>query len=186
MTLRTARRSSPAAEGDAVGRSLGAPVLFQLVVAELVEALDDSRGGEAFLHDPAGAVGCGGEFCVVAVDGLPVVHCVDDDLAGEQVVGELAEAVGGDGEDDDVGVADDLVGRGRVRTGCEHVDGQGDVVGRARSCDRDVVAGGDGGGASVVPNLPAPTMPRRGSSTAVSVVPATPNSSSIAAIAIVS
>ena len=73
------------ADRDAVGCSLGAPVLFELVVAELVEALDDPRGGEALLHDRAGAVGCGGQLRVVAVDGLPVVHRVDEDLAGEQV-----------------------------------------------------------------------------------------------------
>ena len=71
------------------------------------------------------------ELRVVAVDGLPVVHRVDEDLAGEQIGWELAEAVRGDGEDDDVGVAYDLVGRRRARAGCEHVDRQRDVVGRA-------------------------------------------------------
>jgi hypothetical protein len=62
-------------------------VLFELVVAELVEALDHSRRGEARLDDDAGAVGCRGELSIVAVDGLPVVHGVDDDLAGEEVAG---------------------------------------------------------------------------------------------------
>ena len=85
------------------------------------------------------------ELWVVAVDGLPVVHGVDEDLAGEQVAWELAEAVRGNGQDDDVGVAHDLVGRGCARAGGEHVDGQRDLVGRARSGDRDVVAGRDGG-----------------------------------------
>ena len=79
---------------------------------------------------PSGAVG---EFRVVAVDGRPVVRRVDQDLAGEEVGWELAEAVGRDGEDDDVGVAYDLVGRSRVCAGREHVDRERDVVGRARS-----------------------------------------------------
>ena len=118
---------------DAVGCSLRTLVLFELVVAELVEALDHSRGGEALLHDHAGAVWCGRELRVVAVDGLPVVRGVDEDLAGEQIAWELAEAVRGDGEDDDVGVAYDVCGRGRARAWGEHVDRERDVVGRARS-----------------------------------------------------
>ncbi len=86
MTLRTATAVvAGRADRDAVGCSLGAPVLFELVVAELVEALDDPRGREALLHDSAGAVRRGGQLRVVAVDGLPVVHGVDEDLAGEQV-----------------------------------------------------------------------------------------------------
>ena len=113
------------------GCSLGAPVLFELVVAELVEALDDPRGWEALLHDRAGAVWCGRELWIVAVHGLPVVHRVDEDLAGEQIARELAEAVRGDGEDDDVGVAYDLVGRGRARAGASTSTVERDVVGRA-------------------------------------------------------
>ena len=133
------------ADRDAVGCFLRAPVLLELVVAELVEALDDPRAGEAFLHDRAGAVRRGGQFGVVAVDGLPVVHRVDEDLAGEQVGWELAKAMRGDGQDDDVCVAHDLRGRCGARAGGEHVDGQRDFVGGARSRDRDVVAGRDGG-----------------------------------------
>ena len=49
----------------------------------------------------------------------------------ELIAGKLVEAVRGDGEDDDVGVAYDLVGCRRMRAGCEHVDRQRDVVGRA-------------------------------------------------------
>ena len=67
---------------------------------------------------------------VVAVDGLRVVHGVDEDLAGEEVARELAEAVRGDGQDDDVRVADDLVGGYGARAGGEHVDRQRDVFGR--------------------------------------------------------
>ena len=129
MTLRTARRSSPAAEGDAVGRSLGAPVLFQLVVAELVEALDDARSGKVLLDDRARAFRCLGELRVFSVYGRPVVRRVDQDLAGEEVGLELAEPVGGDGEDDDVGVAYDLGGRRCVCARGEHVGRQRDVVG---------------------------------------------------------
>jgi hypothetical protein len=118
---------------NAPGRSSRAQVLLELVVAELVEALDHARGGKVLLHDDARAVWCVSQFWVVAVHGLPVVHRVDQDLAREEVAWELAEAVRGDGEHDDVGVADDLVGRGRLRAGGEHVDGERDVVGRARS-----------------------------------------------------
>jgi hypothetical protein len=104
-----------------------------LVVAELVEALDDSRGGEAFLHDRARAVSCGGQLRIVAVDGLPVVHRVDEDLAREEIARELAEAVRGDGEDDDAGVAYDLLVRCGVRARGEDVDRQRNVGGRSRS-----------------------------------------------------
>jgi hypothetical protein len=97
------------------------------------------------LHDHAGSVCCGRELWIVAVHGLPVVHRVDEDLAGEQIARKLAETVRGDGQDDDVGVAYDLVGCCRARAGCEHLDRQRDVVGWARSRDRDVEAGGDGG-----------------------------------------
>src|SRR3954469_1063842 len=58
---------------------------------------------------------------------------------------ELAEAVCGDGQNDDVGVAYDVFGCRRGRAGGEHVDRQRNVVGRARSRDSDVVAGRDGG-----------------------------------------
>src|SRR5207247_9121713 len=96
------------AERDSVGGSLRTLVVLELVVAELVEALDDPRGGEVVLHDLAGAVCRGGQFWVVAVDRLPVVHGVDEDLSGEQIGGEFAEAVRGNGQNDDVGVAYDL------------------------------------------------------------------------------
>ena len=52
--------------------------------------------------------GAAASSAVVAVDRLPIVHRVDQDLAGEEVVRELAEAVRRDGQDDQVGVADDV------------------------------------------------------------------------------
>ena len=113
------------------GAPLGPPVLFEFVVAELVEALDHPCGGEALLDDHAGAVCCGGELSVVAVHGLPVVHSADEDFAGKEIAGELAESVCWDGKDDDVAVAYDLGGRGRARAWGEHVDRELDVVGRA-------------------------------------------------------
>jgi len=119
------------ADCDPLGCAVGALVLFKLVVAELIEALDEAGGGKVLLDDRACALGCAGELWVVAVDGRPVVRRIDQDLAGEEVRPELAEAVGRDGEDDDVGVGDDLVGRGRVCAGREHVDRERDVVGRA-------------------------------------------------------
>jgi hypothetical protein len=120
-------------------------VLVELVVAELVEALDHACGWEALLHDHAGAVCCGRELAIFAVHRLPVVHRVDEDLAGEQIAWKLAEAMRGDGQDDDVRLADDLLGRRRSRAGGQHVDGQRDHVGRPRSRHHDVVTGRDGG-----------------------------------------
>src|SRR4029079_1207678 len=77
------------ADRGAIGRPLGARELVELVVAELVEALHDARRREVGLDDRARAVRGGGELPVVAVDGRPVVHRVDEDLAGEQVARQL-------------------------------------------------------------------------------------------------
>ena len=83
------------------------------------------------MHDRAGAVWCSRELWIVAVHGLPVVHRIDEDLAREQIAGELAEAVRGDGQDYDVGVAYDLGGRSCACAWGEHVDRERDAVGRA-------------------------------------------------------
>jgi hypothetical protein len=63
----------------------------------------------------------------------------------EEVRRQLAKAVRGDGQNDDVGVTDDLGGRDGTGAGREHVDGQRDVTGRPRSGHGDVVAGRDRG-----------------------------------------
>src|SRR4029079_18655384 len=125
-------------------RSPAAHVVFELVVAQLVQALDDARGGEPRLDDRARAARGVGQLGIVTVDGLPVVRRVDQNLAGEQLGRQLAEAVRRDGQHDDVGVAYDLLGRGRACAGRQYVDGQGDVLGRSGSGDRDVVAGREG------------------------------------------
>ena len=144
ITARTARAVvAGGRDGDAVGCAARTPVLVELVVAELIEALDHPRGREALLHDRARAVRGGGELWVGAVDGLPVVHRVDEDLAVEEVARELAKAVRRHGEDDDVGVADDLVGRDGAGAGGEDVDGQRDVIGGPGARHGDVVPGRD-------------------------------------------
>jgi hypothetical protein len=119
-------------EGDAIRRAPGTPVLFEVVVAELVEALDHSGRREPVLYDHAGAVRRGGEFFVDAIDRFPVVHRVDEDLAGEQVAWQLAKAVRRNGEDDQVCMSDSLVGFNRVSAGSEHLDGQRDAIGSSR------------------------------------------------------
>src|SRR5262249_47054512 len=61
------------------------------------------------------------------------------------VARQFAKAMGRNREYDDVAVANDLLGGLGPRTRREHVDGEGDVVGRSRAGDRDVIAGCDGG-----------------------------------------
>ena len=56
------------ADCDPVGRAVGLLVLFQLVVAKLVEALDDAGGGKVLLDDRARAFGCVGQPCQDEVD----------------------------------------------------------------------------------------------------------------------
>ena len=102
------------------------------MVAELIEALHHACGRESPLYDHARAARSGGEFLIDAIHRLPVVRRVDEDLACEPVGRELSKAVGGHGQDDDVRVADDLVGRNGAGPGGKHLDGQRDVIGRPR------------------------------------------------------
>jgi hypothetical protein len=99
------------------------------VVAELVEALDHPRAAEALLDEQARPAGR--ELGVAAVDRRPVVHRVDDDPPREEVGIERAETMPGNGEDDQVSVADDLLGRRGTGARGEDLDRQRDVAGRA-------------------------------------------------------
>jgi hypothetical protein len=96
------------------------------VITELVEALHHSRGRKVVAYDDARATRRAGE--IDAIDRFPVVHRVDQDLAGEQVRRELPEATRGYRQGDDLGMADDPLGRNGTGTRGEDIDGHGDVV----------------------------------------------------------
>src|SRR6266566_6916441 len=70
------------AERAALRRARGPAFVFKFVVADVVEGLDDPRPGKPALDDLAAAVVAIFEHLLNAVDGRPVVHRVDDDLAG--------------------------------------------------------------------------------------------------------
>jgi hypothetical protein len=115
---------------EAIGRASRTPPLFELEVAEVVETLDDSGRREMLLHHNARALrGCC-ELFVDAVDLLPVVHGIDQDLARKEIVRNGAEAVHRHRQDDEAGVREDLVGRERVSAGGEHVHDQLDALRR--------------------------------------------------------
>src|SRR5260221_912885 len=65
-------------------RAFRSAFVFELVVANVVEGLDDRRPHEPALDDLAAAVSMIFEHLLNAVDGLPVVHRIDDDLAVQQ------------------------------------------------------------------------------------------------------
>lgn len=68
--------------------------VFDLVVAEVIEGLDESgAGGEGVADQDTGGVSGVFELRDVTVGGWPIVHQVDDDVAGEQRQGKLPEAV---------------------------------------------------------------------------------------------
>jgi len=83
---------------------------------------------EPVLHDNAGAARRCCELFVGTVYLLPIVHGVNDDLAGEEIVRKVAEAVHGHRQDDEVGVTDDRVGCDRVGARSEYLNDQFDAV----------------------------------------------------------
>src|SRR5579859_7507576 len=97
-------------DGDAIRRASRTPGLFQFVVAKLIETLDHARRGEPRLDDDARSGWRGSELVIDAIDRLPIVHRVDEDLAGKVIVWQLAEPVRGHGQDDEAGLTDDLGG----------------------------------------------------------------------------
>src|ERR1700688_1124663 len=128
-------------ECDAARRTTRTPALLELVVAQVVETLHHVRRREALLHDDARAHRRGGELLVDAVDLLPVVHRINDDLAVKEIAGKFSKAVHGDSQDDEVCETDDLIRRHRTSAGSEHVDDQRNAFARSRSRYRDVVSG---------------------------------------------
>ena len=135
--------------GDRDGLAAGRPgrpgLVLEVVVAHVVERLDDARAGQERLDDLARRGARVGEVVADAVDLPPVVHGVDDELAAQRVGGNAAVLAQRQGEDDDVGV-----GRRRrpavvaTAPGREHLDGEGDLRRVAGAGDQHPVAGGDG------------------------------------------
>src|SRR5262245_13051380 len=84
--LRDCRKALRAVACHACGSSACPPrrscVLFQLVIADVVERLDDRRAGQLARNNLA-APGAALEILEEPVAGGPVVHRVDDELAGE-------------------------------------------------------------------------------------------------------
>jgi len=71
-------------DGDPSGRTVRAPAFVELVVRDVIETLDHPRRREPFLDDDTRAGWRIGEFRVDAVDLFPIVHGIDEDLAGEK------------------------------------------------------------------------------------------------------
>ena len=117
----------------------GTPTFLELEVPKVVEALDHSRRREPILYDDARARRCCGKFLIDAVDLLPIVHSIDEDLAHKEVAWQLAEAVHRNCQDDDVGMTDDFVRSGCSSAGSQHVDNQRDSFGGSRPRYGDVV-----------------------------------------------
>ena len=94
--------------GEAARRSPREPALLELEIAEVIETLHHSGGREPLLDEHARACRRGCDVRLEAVDLFPVVHGVNEDLSGEQVVGEVPKPVHGYRQDDEVCGPDDL------------------------------------------------------------------------------
>jgi hypothetical protein len=140
---------------ETIRRARRSPSLFKLEVAKVVEALDYSRQRKMLLHDETRAHRRCRQVVVKAVNLLPIVHGVDEDLAVKEIAGKVPETVHGHGQDKQLGVMDDVVGYGGVSAGGKDVNNELDAIDGAGSGDGDVVAAhncraGDGG-----PDLPS-------------------------------
>src|SRR5260370_6047660 len=95
--------------GNAVRRAVWTSAFLELEVAELIEALHNLRGGEPLLYERARARRCSLELLINAVDLVPVVHAVDEDLPAEQSPSKFPKAVQRYRQDDDTRVSDHRV-----------------------------------------------------------------------------
>jgi hypothetical protein len=93
ITAMTAAGSSPAA---AIATPPGAPRgRFELVVPELIETLDHSRRPKPLLHDDARPGRRCREFLIDAIDRLPIVHRVNQDLPANRSRGSSRKRCAG-------------------------------------------------------------------------------------------
>lgn len=138
-----------------VGGAGWSTVDLQVVVADVVERLDQFRSGEVLLDDLAGGASVSFELLDLSVGGGPVVHHVDDGLAREDL--RLHSAVLGEGSSDH-----NEVGFGSLRridgpgSRGDDVDEHRDLISRLGGGDSDVESGqeclaGNGGADSSGP-----------------------------------
>ena len=140
-TTSTAPGSSPATpSARRLGRALGSPFVVELVVADVVEGLDDRRPVEPVLNDLAAAVPAVLEQLLNAVDRRPVVHRVDHELAGHQGRVEGRELVNRDRQHHDIGVGDGVGCPAWLGSRHQHLGDEGDPLRFGRSRDRHAVA----------------------------------------------
>src|SRR5258706_2549638 len=127
-------------ERAAFRRTLRSAVVVQLIVADVVEGLDDCRPHEPALDDLATAVTMILEQLLHAVDGRPVVHHIDDDYAAEQRRVQRRELVQRDRQHHQVCLRDRLGCPPRLDSRREHLDDQLDLLRVARCRDRHLIA----------------------------------------------
>ena len=127
----------------AVGRPDRAREGRQVREEDVVEPLDDLRVGREGLQQLGRGRRLVLELGHHAVALRVVVHRVDDDLAGERSVGQVATGSKGHGHDDDVAGPGRLVGRGGPRAGTELGDEVGQRLRPATVAQHHVVAGVD-------------------------------------------
>jgi hypothetical protein len=81
-----------------------------------------------FLHNNTRAERRLCEFFVDAVNLLPIVHGVHEDLASKQIVGKGAEAMHGHRQNNEVSVMGDVSGRDGVGARGKHLHAQFDAI----------------------------------------------------------
>jgi hypothetical protein len=97
------------------------------------------------LYNNARAHRCRREALVDAVYLLPIVHGVDEDLAGKEIAWKLAEAMHRHRQNNEVRVTDDIVGCDGASAGSKDLDNQFDALDLTRPGDGHVIPARDCG-----------------------------------------
>ena len=142
------------------GHDQGAPIRasgreqvgFEFVIADVVQRLHHARLGEVIGNDLATRAGIGLELIQSTVDRRPIVHGVDDDLAGQHFRRDGAELVERHGDDDDIGGLHGIRCGHGMRPGNHDVHEQLDVFGGSGRGNVHVVAGLQCGAADCGPH----------------------------------
>src|SRR5438132_1665600 len=127
-------------ERAAFRRASWSAFVFKLVVADVVEGLDDRRPHEPALDDLAAAVSTIFEHLLNAVDGRPVVHRIDDELAVQQGRVQRRELVQRDRQHHKVCLLDGLGCPSWLGPRRQHLYDQLDLLRVTRGRDRHLVA----------------------------------------------
>src|SRR5439155_11381492 len=128
-------------ERAAFRRASWSALVFELVVANVVEGLDDRRPHEPALDDLAAAVSMILEQLLNAVDRRPVVHRVDNELAVQQGRVQRRELVKRNRQHYNARLLDSVCCPLWLGPWCQHLRDQPDLLRVTRSRDRHVVAG---------------------------------------------